>query len=68
MNPKRNARYFFSQDGDSHWYMIPVELADEWVQINDVEDAWELPEWQKFEDCRLSGGPHGITFQNPIES
>ncbi len=60
-------RYFFDTDGDGHWYQIPVGLRDEWNRLSSDDDAWELPEWQKFEDCRLNGGISSITFENPIE-
>jgi hypothetical protein len=63
-----NKRYFFDQDESSHWYLIPEEWRDEWEKLNDeeVENAWELDEWQKYEDCRIDGITD-YSFENPIE-
>lgn len=64
---RKKKRFFFDKDENCHWYLIPEEWRDEWNKLNDIEDAWDLDEWQKFEDCRLGGGITGYSFENPKE-
>jgi hypothetical protein len=62
-------RFFFSQDQDSHWYMVPDCLRKDWeaMTANDLdEDAADSFD-AKFGDYRLSGGIGRITFENPKE-
>jgi hypothetical protein len=57
-------RWFFEQDNDCHWYMIPAERRAEWDAWCDIpsddERAWEAPEFAK----RI-GGPSSFTFIDP---
>jgi hypothetical protein len=49
---EQEKRYRLAQDNDSHWYVIPVDRAEEWEQWceidSDDERAWTPPEfaWQ----------------------
>lgn len=56
--------YFFDRDDSSHWYMIPVELREEWIALNkldpDDEENWDA--FDKFEDYRTGGGICHIEF------
>ena len=58
-------RFFFDQDNDSHWYLVPVDRREErdlWRAIP-VEDerAWVEPDFAK----RMDGGPEHYTFIDP---
>lgn len=60
-----NQTYFFGQDQDSHWYMIPSELREEWCKytINDLEDYDEIDEFiSKFSQYMTGGGIGDIEF------
>lgn len=59
-------RYFFDQDDSSHWYLIPENLREEWYRLSEIEDSWELDEWQQFENCRIDG-ISSWTFTDPKE-
>ncbi len=58
-------RYFFDQDNDGHWYLIPAERFKEWEAFTeldpDSEESWDVPIWAN----RLDGGPNLVTFENP---
>lgn len=59
-------RYFFDQDNDSHWYLIPVERREawnRWLDLDpDAEEAWDAPEWAR----PLGGGVSAISFTEPF--
>ena len=61
-------KYFLSQDDDSHWYLIPVELRAEFAAAREKggDDDWEKF-IDKFDQYRLSGGPGSYTFEKPEE-
>jgi hypothetical protein len=54
-------KYFLSQDGDCHWYLVPAENRDEWYQWkelpSDDERSWEPPAYAKAVD-----GPELMEF------
>ena len=56
--------YFFSQDQDCHWYMIPADKRDKWNQINNMDsedpDTWDA--FNEFEEYRTGGGISHIEF------
>lgn len=57
--------YFFSQDGDSHWYMVPERLRARWQEFtsNDLEDEDEIQLFMdEFGEYAVGGGISGITF------
>ena len=59
-------RFFFAQDHDCHWYCVPCDRAKEfkvWTEA-DPEDEGFNPD--RFEDCRLPGGPESWSFTDPI--
>jgi hypothetical protein len=60
-------RYFFAQDDDSHWYMVPASRRAEW-------DAWQRADYSDEYDIaaeangwRTGGGIEGYTFADPRE-
>ncbi len=63
--------YFFSQDSDCHWYMIPSEKRQRWNDLNQEEteennDAIN----DEFGEYRTGGDITGIEFipTNKMES
>lgn len=61
-------RFFFDQDNDSHWYIVPVDHRAEWdlwraIPAED-ERAWVEPDFAKMMD----GGPEHYTFTDPQAS
>lgn len=64
--PTNPVKYFFDQDDDSHWYMIPIERREEWQNAGhlnlDTDKGYK--EWQKghWEDYRTGGGISDIEF------
>jgi hypothetical protein len=62
-------KYFFAQDQDSHWYMIPLELKSQWTYFtqNDMEDDDIINKFQSiFNVYLVGGGISDISFENPI--
>lgn len=62
-------RYFFAQDQDSHWYMIPLELKSQWISFtqNDMEDYDIIEKFHSiFNEFLVGGGISDISFENPI--
>ena len=60
-------RFFFDQDMSCHWYLVPAskrEAWNEWTELDEDDDAWEPPSFEK----RLDGHPNGMTFEKPGES
>ena len=57
--------FFFAQDQESHWYLMPTTYKESWDILSQKESPWEYDGWQKIEDCRLDGGIESITFENP---
>lgn len=45
------------RDDDSHWYVIPVDKADEWYDLLDDESD-DLPDWA----VSVGGSPSRIVF------
>lgn len=60
-------KYFFGQDQDCHWYMIPLDLKEIWNELSDMEDPSEDDRWQQIEDCNVGGCISSIVFTNPKE-
>ena len=63
-------KYFFAQDSDSHWYMIPAEMRETWNKytVNDI--AWDDYEKQEeftnlFFGYMTGGGINHIEFIIP---
>lgn len=58
-------RFFFDQDNDSHWYLVPVDRRAEWDAWRAIpegdERGWEVPDFAK----RMDGGPEFYTFTEP---
>lgn len=71
-NIDQSGKWFFSQDQDSHWYMIPSELYDKWQEMTqndfDDDDYEGVEEFEKtFGEYRTGGGISHIIFENPTE-
>lgn len=66
-------RYFFDQDDSSHWYMVPEELQEEWMEWSDTTYEDQMGEERfesltdKFDQYRLGGGINHIMFERPEE-
>ena len=61
-------RFFFDQDSSSHWYMLPVDLKEQWNKLNtsDEDDQDTIDEFEKiFAEYRTGGDISNITFENP---
>lgn len=64
-------RFFFDQDCDSHWYMVPVSMRSVWEEmtVNDPVDDESIDAFlDTFEIYRLDGGISHITFAAPEEA
>lgn len=58
-----NLKYFFDQDQDSHWYMIPERMKANWETLvnkpyTDEDDIL----WEVFDQYKINGGITGILF------
>jgi len=60
---KERAKYFFTQDNSSHWYMIPVTLRAEWRELitKDCEKHDEIIN-EDFSKYRTGGGIDHVEF------
>lgn len=58
-------RYFLDQDGDGHWYTVPVRKRREWVawlnQLPSDDADTNTPAYAMSIGC----APNYITFTNP---
>ncbi len=58
-------RFFFDQDNDSHWYLVPADRRAEWDAwrglAKDDERGWTEPEFAR----RMAGSPVFYTFTDP---
>ncbi len=58
-------RFFFDQDDDCHWYLIPEDRRVEWYAWREIplgdERGWEVPAFAE----RMNGGPEFYTFSSP---
>ncbi len=63
--PEPPPRYFFDQDSDSHWYMVPESIRDVWkawqALDSNLEAAWTEPDGA----IALDGFPGDISFEKP---
>jgi hypothetical protein len=61
--------FFFDQDQDSHWYMIPVIKRNRWNQVKDMdpdnETTWKA--FEEFEEYRTGGGISHIEFMSDLK-
>ena len=60
-------RFFFAQDDESHWYMVPEEQKTLWDEWASTDYNWQHPSCDVFEEYRTNGGIELYTFENPIE-
>lgn len=54
--------YILTQDNDAHWYVIPADREDDWVDFLDIdpddEAAWDVPDWAE----QIGGSPSLVKF------
>jgi hypothetical protein len=50
-----NKRHFFAQDTLGTWYLLPVELREEWYWLMKQYDPYDHKQWPKFEKFEISG-------------
>ena len=59
-------KYFFDEDNDGHWYIIPVEKRKLWSELLNEDTGSEnwYERWQAadFDSCRTNGGISNIEF------
>jgi hypothetical protein len=55
-------RYMLVQDMDCHWFVIPVELEDEWLEWVESDDAMSDAPKGAIE---VGGAPQCVTFTDP---
>lgn len=70
--PEFSGKFFFSQDEDCHWYMIPIEKRERWKELNDLANSHinSSIEQQNFDNLidgefseyRTNGGISHIEF------
>jgi hypothetical protein len=64
---KASSRYFFDQDESSHWYMVPLELKEQWdvFTVNDLDDE-DVDRFNEiFGEYMTGGGITDISFSDP---
>lgn len=58
-------RFFLSQDGDCHWFIVPVAKRDEWYEWKEIdgddERSWVPPDFA----VPVGGSPSMISFADP---
>jgi len=61
---KNEPRYILVRDNDSHWYVIPCDMTEQWESWlsidSDDERSWEAPEFAEI----VGGSPSLVTFSN----
>ena len=64
-------RFFFAQDQDSHWYLIPEAKRAVWekMTVNDLDDDNEIAKFERtFGKYRTGGGINRYSFTDPKEN
>ena len=60
-------RFFLSQDGSCHWYLVPVDKRKEWEAWTaideDDERAWTPPDYAEA----IGGSPSRVEFESPTQ-
>lgn len=58
-------RYFLSNDGSGHWYIVLVSRQEEWYQWRNLDEddeaSWEAPSFAS----RINGSPELVHFISP---
>ena len=58
-------RYFFTQDIDNVWYMLPISLSKTWSRLYNKKDRGDYDGWVEIEKHKLKKSIETITFKNP---
>lgn len=68
LSQRGSKRFFFSQDSDCHWYMIPVVLRERWKALTQ-EDSEENDDaiYDEFSNYLTGGDISHISFISPRE-
>lgn len=63
MNCKYGEYYFLDQDGDCHWYIIPLDKSEEWSDWcnldDDDQEKWTVPKFA----IEVGGSPTRVIFK-----
>lgn len=62
-NIDSNKRFCFAQDDSCHWYLIPLELKEEFENLIEEENDDTIN--YNFSKYRTSGGIKCISFSSP---
>lgn len=69
-------RYCVRRDDDAHYYLVPVDKADEFERwVTNVTLFWECGANEAKYDiepaipkgCKMIDGIHRLAFENPVE-
>lgn len=62
---KGKERFFLGSDDDGHWFLIPADMRDTWMEWRDLdsedERSWDVPKGA----IALNGHPTWVEFENP---
>lgn len=58
-------RHYLTRDNDAHWYVVPVDKAEEWEEWlswdSDDQRSWEVPAWAQA----AGRWPSAVSFSDP---
>jgi hypothetical protein len=58
-----SARYLLDSDDDGHWYLVPMELQQQFTEFVYGDRGTDQPDGV----VRLDGHPNNVTFTAPEE-
>lgn len=60
--------FFFDQNDDEQWYMIPSDKRDRWNEVNNMDpsDKYNFL-FEEFEQYRTGGGISHIEFMSDLK-
>lgn len=66
-NENVNNRFFFDSDCSSHWYMVPLNLKDKWIELNtsDEDDQDTIDKFEEMFNHFRCNDITTISFENP---
>ena len=53
------------QDNDCHWYVVPVERTEEFLNWCEEDTESESFDPDKFSGCAVNGAASRVTFTDP---
>jgi hypothetical protein len=63
----RESRFFLGTDSSSHWYLVPLAIADEWSSWNELSED-DPASWTPPKEAQRIDGPYGLMFTDPREA